>query len=72
MTGVDDCRVDPGVLTGDDAVRAMSVHYGCPPQCLPRCRAEDAMTREFVKVARIPGEWDADLAEKVRQITELL
>ncbi|MFG1793964.1 hypothetical protein [Nocardia sp. NPDC049149] len=46
-TGFGDCLVDPGVLTRDDAIYAMCVHFSCPVQCLVLPRAEATLNDEF-------------------------
>ena len=47
-----DCLTDPGVLTDNDAIRAMGIHHSCPPQCLVLGRALDTLNTEYTS---IPG-----------------
>ncbi|WP_328408987.1 hypothetical protein [Nocardia sp. NBC_00403] len=51
-----DRLTDPGVLTGNDAIRAMSIHYGCPPQCLVLGRALDTLSTEYTSIAVPEGQ----------------
>ncbi|MGO4615646.1 hypothetical protein AB4305_14825 [Nocardia sp. 2YAB30] len=46
-----DCLTDPGVLTDNDAIRAMSIHHSCPPQCLVLGRALDTLSTEYPSIA---------------------
>ncbi|WP_062989894.1 hypothetical protein [Nocardia anaemiae] len=46
-----DCLTDPGVLDENDAIRAMSIHHICPPQCLVLGRALDALSTEYTSIA---------------------
>jgi len=69
---IDDCSADPGRLSADDAVFAMSVHHNCPPQCLPRSRALATVDKEFVQVAvkGVHDHLDAQLATMLRELTD--
>ncbi|WP_433626447.1 hypothetical protein [Nocardia sp. CA-120079] len=42
-----DCLTDPGALTDNDAIRAMSIHHRCPPQCLVLGRALDTLSTAY-------------------------
>lgn len=70
MTDVDDCSEDPGPLTGDDAVLAMSRHHACPGLCWPKLRALVGFDGEY-GVASLPpavgGVDDTQFAEQLRQ-----
>ncbi|WP_433524048.1 hypothetical protein ACQPZ2_02075 [Nocardia pseudovaccinii] len=46
------CLTDPGVLTDNDAIRAISIHHSCPPQCLVLGRALDTLGTKYTS---IPG-----------------
>ncbi|MEV4126112.1 hypothetical protein [Nocardia sp. NPDC049707] len=74
MTGFDDCHVDPGVLTSDDAVHAMSIHHSCPEQCWPRRRVDAALDAEYTAQAfppRSSSHGDTHFAALVREAIRL-
>lgn len=75
MTGLDDCRVDPGVLTSDDAVHAMGIHHSCPEQCWPRRRVDAALYAEYTAQTFPPsssrhGDTFAALVREAIHLTE--
>ncbi|WP_405179364.1 hypothetical protein OG225_36845 [Nocardia sp. NBC_01377] len=81
MTGLADCRTDPGELGTDDAIRAMSVHHDCAPQCHVLRRASDRLDAAYgcvpltakrgVSSASQISETDRLLAARIREYLAL-
>ncbi|WP_040785996.1 hypothetical protein [Nocardia pneumoniae] len=79
--GFADCLADPGGLTTDDAIRALSLHHNCPPQCRVLGRALETLDGQYValSVVSAPGasplpqicELDRRLADKLREYQRL-
>ncbi|MET8875726.1 hypothetical protein [Nocardia sp. NPDC004604] len=63
-----DCLTDPGVLTEIDAIRAMTIHHGCPPQCLVLGRALDTLRMEYTSVA-VPEDQSSAVESAQRSAT---
>ncbi|MFE9321878.1 hypothetical protein ACIHDR_03600 [Nocardia sp. NPDC052278] len=55
-----DCLTDPGALTDDDAIRAMSIHHRCPPQCLVLGRALDTLSTAYTSITTPHAQSNAD------------
>lgn len=72
--GFGDCAVDPGELTGVDAVLAISRHHGCMGMCWPRLRAMVAVDTEYgahpSPAVRSISE-DTDFAERLRAVARI-
>ncbi|WP_329414655.1 hypothetical protein OG563_18165 [Nocardia vinacea] len=51
-----ECRTDPGELTTDHVIWAMSLHYRCPPRCLVLGRALGTLDAAFVSATTKPPE----------------
>lgn len=49
--GFADCLTEPGELTIDEAIRAMSLHHACPRQCRVLDRAVRTLDGRFVVAA---------------------
>ncbi len=65
-----DCSTDPGVLTTENAIFAMSKHHNCSPQCVTLRRAMDTLSTEFVEVdVERDSRLEAELTENLRWLS---
>lgn len=67
------CLTDPGPLSGDAAVHAISLHFNCVGGCLIQQRATAALDAEYVALpptADSSAE-DARFAEQLREAARL-
>ncbi|WP_431969571.1 hypothetical protein [Nocardia sp. bgisy134] len=78
VTGFGDCLTDPGELTTDAAITAVSLHHACPPRCQVQGRALDTLDDAYgyppatdVSSAAEFGELDVQLADRLRDYQRL-
>lgn len=79
--GFSDCLTDLGELATDDAIRAMSIHHACPPQCRVLSRALETLDGQYAAPWVVPAtgapsprqisELDRHLADKIREYQRL-
>lgn len=66
-----DCLKDPGPLTGDVALLAVSIHHRCPELCRWRWRALAAIDTEYDMHPAPVDVNDAHFADRLRTAAQL-
>ncbi|MET8779473.1 hypothetical protein ABZV58_31120 [Nocardia sp. NPDC004654] len=78
VAGFGDCLTDPGELSTDAAITALSLHHACPHQCQVQGRALDTLEENYghlpaaeVSSAAEFGELDRHLVDSLREYHRL-